>query len=552
MSFIFKKSRLLFKLTHTVDYNQTKYPNKRYIYFVLLVIFSVIVSLKVTTYHAEPKWFDTFHEGESLGTAVSYMHGKVLYKDVIFCHGAFQDPLKSVLSFKIFKESIGAAKTLDSCLKVLSFILLIFLLIRLYKWNFRNTLATFLMVTAILFNSYLQFVFPNLIKYDLILLIPRDFTIFSFLIVLTYIGDIINNLEFNKIKVFLIFFLFSFIPFATLGLYTDRAIYLILTCLIIFSLLFITHLRKRNNKTLILIAFSSGIILAFFFLWMILEKGFFYFFEYSFIIMPKYHELLDGYVFPVFDSNFLFACIVISFNLFWLTNLFLKVLLIEKKFLSAIKNFSVKYLNEFAILLLSVLLFKNALGRADLEHVVYSMAMAYLLSFYILIKYYLFKFLTKKVTIVLISVSLIISVFLMFKIKSENLIKGNFPLTVDDSFYIPDNYKSTISFLNENLKEDEDFLTLTSEASWYYFLKKPSPVRFPVIWLAATDFYQNETVCDLKKKNVKFVLYRNNNWTNTMDGFTNEERLPIIIKYIKCNFIFYKKIEDNELWVKKK
>ena len=89
-----------------------------------------------------------------------------------------------------------------------------------------------------------------------------------------------------------------------------------------------------------------------------------------------------------------------------------------------------------------------------------------------------------------------------------------------------------ISFLRENLNENEEFLTMTSEASWYYFVNKACPIRFQVIYHAMPYFYQNEIVSDLENSNVKFIIYRNDHWANTVDGFDNEVRLPIVTEYV--------------------
>jgi hypothetical protein len=45
---------------------------------------------------------------------------------------------------------------------------------------------------------------------------------------------------------------------------------------------------------------------------------------------------------------------------------------------------------------------------------------------------------------------------------------------------------------------------MTSEGSWYYFIEKACPTRFPVVWFASTTFYQEEIVSDLKNNNVKY------------------------------------------------
>src|SRR5690606_29816888 len=74
----------------------------------LLLLGAVIALLSPTSLASGP--FDTFHEGECLGPAVSYAAGQVPYRDVLFVHGVFQDPGRAVLAFALFGRSIGAVR----------------------------------------------------------------------------------------------------------------------------------------------------------------------------------------------------------------------------------------------------------------------------------------------------------------------------------------------------------------------------------------------------------------------------------------------------------
>jgi hypothetical protein len=115
---------------------------------------------------------------------------------------------------------------------------------------------------------------------------------------------------------------------------------------------------------------------------------------------------------------------------------------------------------------------------------------------------------------------------------------------------MPENQKKTIEFLKKNLKKDEYFYSLTSEGTWYYFIDRPCPTRFPSTVLATPNFYQKEVVRDLGEKGdkVKYIIFRNNLWTNNLDFIPNEKRYPYLIEYIKENYEFYKLIDDQEIW----
>lgn len=115
----------------------------------ILVLLAITISLNVPTFHASSKKVDAFHEGESLGTAVSYIAGKAPYKDFIFLHGVYQDPLRSVLAFQLVGRSIGAVRTLESIHKLATFSLLAIFLIQIFRSQY-VTAFYFLFVIAFL------------------------------------------------------------------------------------------------------------------------------------------------------------------------------------------------------------------------------------------------------------------------------------------------------------------------------------------------------------------------------------------------------------------
>jgi hypothetical protein len=121
---------------------------------------------------------------------------------------------------------------------------------------------------------------------------------------------------------------------------------------------------------------------------------------------------------------------------------------------------------------------------------------------------------------------------------------------VPDSAFVPQDYKTAIAFLKENLGPGENFMTLTNEASWYYYVGRPCPSRFLVVWFAMPDFYQREVVRDLETKGVKYILYRNSFWTNSIDSIPNEKRLPILFRYVNEHYRFCRDLNGNEIWIK--
>ncbi|VAX28090.1 hypothetical protein MNBD_NITROSPIRAE02-1098 [hydrothermal vent metagenome] len=516
---------------------------------VLLIVFSIVVALNIPTFHATGK-FDSFHEGETLGPAVSYMAGKTPYKDFIFLHGLYENPLRSVIAFRLFGRSIGSVRTLESIMKIAVFVLLSIFMLQLYRRKYLYSFTAIVILAFLRYSSMLHLPPLMFIK-------TRDITVFLFLITLAVLQDIGRGQDSRIKKLFMASFLFSFIPLASFGYSVDRGAFLFAAYLILFPVLYLLYFYRDNLRRYFLFSSLLGLLSAVLLMGVLLWGGFSEFFRYVFLTMPRYKELMSGKVYPVFDKLFLAVSVLIAANTFWVVFKFMQELHLNNGRLRvSVRSFMEKYLMEFSMLILSLLLFRAALGRSDWPHVAYSIPLTYILSIYIVIKHYGHKFLrgyvvTKTYTYLFVAVVAVIFSLGIYQIYRGDLIKENFPLGVKDSEIIPDNYRAAILFLKNNLAPDESFFTMTAEASWYYFIDRPSPSRFPVIIFAMPYFYQNEVVEGLEKNNVKFVLYRNSYWASRFDGFSNEERLPVIAKYIRDNFVFYRKIDDNEIWIRK-
>lgn len=533
---------------------------------VILVIFTILVAFYHPTYHSAGR-FDTYHEGETLGASVSYIDGKIPYKDFLFTHGIYQDPLRSIIAFKLFGRSIGSARTLQSIVKILTYLLLSVFLIKIYNGNYSYCFAT--LIIFILLHERIRFAIAFIPQFiptlyagfqvhvpQLTLIVARDITTFSFLITIPLLQKFIVCRETDVKKFFVINFVFSFIPLASFGYSIDRGFYLFAVYLIVSPLLYFFFFRRSIFRIRYLISSFLGLSSAMVLLVLLLRGGFVEFFKFTFLVMPRYKELMDGKVYPIHDVWFLAICILIAANLYWVILKLIKEFYLNSgELVLSIKNFMEKYLIEFCLLLLSIFTFRSALGRSDWEHVAYNSFTTYILSAYIFIKYYLHSILhryrlNRLFTYFLVFLIISISSLYIYRIYDENLVVENFPFKIRDSEFIPANYKAAISFLKNNLNDEDKFVTMTSEASWYYFIDRPCPIRFPIVWFATPYFYQNEMVEGLQKSNVKFILYKNGGKPNRIDGFDNEIRLPIVIDYIKKNYVFFKKIDDNEIWIK--
>jgi len=542
------KSTLFFHRDHQESIASRQISSSKGIFIAFFLIYSVLIAINNPNINFGI--VDPFHEGESLGTAISLEQGQIPYKDFVFLHGTYQDPLRSVIAFKLFGKSISASRIVDSFNNLLVHISLAVFLVKLYRGKTWQYLA------AMTILAILEIRIPQLL-----IILSRDMMIFAFLTGIVVLSNYTSEEE-HEISVkeyFSIPFILGFLPIVSFVYSIDRGFYLLATATLILPLIFYYILRNRKQRVYFMFAISSGMLFGIFLLTLLLREGFYDFFEYVFRILPKYKGFLDGRVFPINSGLFFFPCIIMAFNTYWIAYRFLKELYINHDIvLLSLKSFVRNYLAEIGMFILSFFTFASALDRSDLYHVAYSSVLMYCLLFFILIKYVIpsFSHVTFQVQKVKVLMGIVITSFtvlLVIRIFTRDLIKINFPYGIEDSQLIPESYKSTIFFLKKNVNQNNEFITMTNEPIWYYFIDRPCPIRFPVIWFAAPDFYQKEVVNNLKKRNVNFILYNNKFVTNInfFDGSKPLNILPIITDYIRNNYVFYKNFDGNEIWIRK-
>jgi hypothetical protein len=252
--------------------------------------------------------------------------------------------------------------------------------------------------------------------------------------------------------------------------------------------------------------------------------------------MPRYKEWMDGIAYPIRQAPMWGIAALAALNLFQLTRLFLAV---------EARVFLRKYFVEVCLLCLSVFYLRAALGRADFVHVSVNSWPIYLLACRLFLGPWVPRKLVGAGAVGLAAVCLV-------QVPRSGLVVQNFPVGRPDSFYLPGGYLRTAEVLRESLAPEESFFTMTSEALWYYLLDRPCPTRFLVVWFAAPAFYQEEIIRDLQRNNTKLVLYRNAAPSNGIDGISNEQRLPLVAAYLKEHYEPWRKVEDHEIWIRRK
>jgi hypothetical protein len=280
------------------------------------------------------------------------------------------------------------------------------------------------------------------------------------------------------------------------------------------------------------------------------------FLKYAFLILPRYDPLLNGYIYPFESIEFLIPVFMISLLIYWLTYRFV---VFENPGVPSnsekLKAFFQSHFLEIFLVALSVVFYRRVLGRSDLGHLADSISPLLFTMTFIAVKHFLrpgMKRINGEKPFVP-GVALLAAVFFSISylphVNWSHLYK--LPNDIGDEVIVPDDYAQAVRFLKSRMEPHDDFLTMTSEPIWYYLLDKPSPIRFQSIYQAMPPFYQEEVVRDLRRSDVKYVLYRNGHWANAMDGYSNEVRIPRIVSYIREQFAPLRTIAGHEIWIRK-
>lgn len=545
LCWINKRSRDFLTVRHDdlSSFRLTKNGSARFKALLAVLVFVALFFSTGNTFRDYP--LDTFHEGETLGPATDYIHGKIPYKETVFIHGPYADPLRGVLAFALFGESIGALRTLDA---VSGIIIPVVFLVMLYFLFSRN-----IYYAALVFSVYLMINHFRPFGAG-IHLGSRNLPLFLFVIVAALLKDRVSvNEEIGDARGYILLFFFTFIPTLAFSFSVDRGIFLTIAAtsfIIAFCFLFL------RSSTLVgsILAILGGYVAGLFVFGLTIKGAYLPFFTYISTLL-RYEGIFNGFIYPFWDIRFLLPVMLISISVYWLLYRFLsfqnRVKLGTKEGLS---RFFAVYFMEIILLLSVGTHYRRPLGRSDLAHINGILVTVFILGTFIVFRHYILPSLQNKgmQTKLIGGFSLVLLAgYLILAVPATNWAHiYRFPLNLPDSTFIPKSYVETVEYLKQNMNEEDDFLTLTSEASWYYFLDKPCPIRFNVIYQAMPPFYQDEIISDLQTKNVRYILYKNSHWANVPEGYDIKDRLPDVVSYIHEHFAFCKQIGGNEIWIK--
>lgn len=475
---------------------------------------------------------DTFHEGETLGSATEYAQKDLKpYKNIVFVHGVLQDPVRSLLAFKIFGRSIGAERTLSSIITIITYLLSFLMLLVL----FRGSLLKASMVTLLMGLCFMPTqLLPGLATYFVGYQLPSlDFQTIFFLIFSIFA---IRSAMAERARLTAVWSALSgFVIVAGFANAVDRALFIVaLAAIWLVMLAMILGWRRLLRQ--ILAPMVLGGLVGFVVLGIAL-KGDYRDLVVFLLHISQYKEFMDGLIFTRPDKATSLALIGLAIAVTWAASRLIVACeaSTESRLASKLTDWRkaatglVQQHYVFILLLATAIIFlRSAVGRADIGHFSYSLYWTYLFFAYLATQFlFSHRLGIRRLLYFLTVVMLLFSgVYYAHVVRSTNLAANTFPVHVPDAALIPPDYQQTAAFLRQNLHGQDSFVTLTSEGFWYYAVNKPSPVKYYIVWFAATDKQRQDLAHTIAtNEHIKYIV-TNTNWTSDIDFVPNEQRLP--------------------------
>ena len=233
------------------------------------------------------------------------------------------------------------------------------------------------------------------------------------------------------------------------------------------------------------------------------------------------------------------------------------------------KIFSSKKMLFIFLFFISFIMYKNALGRSDTNHLRMSADFPILINCFFILNYLLI-FLEKKIAIkkflsqkVFFSLSIIFLVLFYinnqdnYRIDNIRNFQKNFTnyINLEDKHFIDQKNIKLLDYYKQITEKDNCIQIFTYDSAIPYLLKKPSCTKYYSSYLASPIVKQEDYIRQLKKIQPKYILYKspatNFEITYNLEHPEIFERLELVNFYIISNYELHKKFDGYEIFQKK-
>ena len=135
----------------------------------------------------------------------------------------------------------------------------------------------------------------------------------------------------------------------------------------------------------------------------------------------------------------------------------------------------------------------------------------------------------------------------------SHVLPGTLPSTMSlhlppDSALVGSGYLEAAQAIGGQIPVESCFFTLTSEGLWYHLLDRRSCSRWHHIIYARTEGARRELVADLARERPPIILFRNEFWSNELDGIPVAVSHPDVLEFVRSNYVPHVSIRGNEFW----
>ena len=536
---------------------------RRRLFLLPVIAIALLIALDTQSYMSAGE-FETFEEGQPLSAGMSYLDGGTPYRDFSCFHGLYEEPLRAAAAFALFGPSIGALRTLQSVNKIITFGFLTWFLVRAFHGN----VGFVLLVLFALHQLQPQGMSIPLNRAGIrglhpVLIVPRDMALFAFLTMLPVLAARIHRPVVAERGIFWFAAGWSALPGLAFIHSMERGVYLLVAFIAIGALCHVLFFRGSAQARRFLLGCTAGLVFSVVLLAVLIRGAFSDLARLTALLASDAIQLQFGHPYPFTAKRYIVISLMMAFNCFWVARMFFIHWQHAEGPIEGLRSFLRHYLVEASLLLVSMLFYKNALGRSDWFHVAYVLPVPIILFSVIVLRHVLAPVWRQAdgprvagLKTAFVAASWIVfavgGLVLLSHVPRENLLRKNFPLGTADDSYLPDRWKRLVSFLRSNLSPNEHFYTLSDELSIYYFVGKPCPVRFPLLDMVVKDNqYQREIIADLEAHRVKYIVWDPQSIYFQIDGFSNELRAPLVFDYVRTHYEHYAEMDGQLVLIRK-
>ena len=513
--------------------NETNRLNYYILITLLLLITLEFLSIDFIKIH---NYVDHFHDGVYLSASSNFFFNNGLWSSSFVEYGLIN--FDSIFIWSILNvKTLGAAKLLKYIYLLLNkgILIIIFYNISRFFFSNNNLQTIFFLITSLFSITLIDYVQFDASEFPLRIFILLFFQ-FIFLKILTT-----NKNQFILLLMLGFLSVCSFLWTIDMGIFNNFLLVLILVFFII---------RKDFRKIKFIIL---GIIFGWISLVYLLGYNeIIHLFETSYFMITNVDQA-SGFIYP---TPFLSG--EARFTKALLMYILSGVLLV---FLCFKKDFEVPpFLKIFFISLYisSILVFKQALTRSDTPHLKAASGITYLIIVTIILffilhyvrknNFYLtfFKKLNKKnFNKILSFVFIFIYSLFFFEIDLKKVLQFNKKINIyinqENEKFLDKETIKLVNYYKDVSKNDDCIQSITNIASLPYLVNKPSCTRFFTNWYNVTEKHQKKFINELENNKPRLLLY-----SSKIDiyNFDDEKRIPLIISYIKNNYVTYSKTDD--------